>query len=120
EAADRTPDVTASIRTVEVDPAGATPAPVVTASLSVPPSTEEAGTAEAEGFFTRASLAAGPASEVAEEKPDATALARATTAVNVRAGPSSSTAKLFVLEAGESVRALSRNGGWIEVVSASG
>lgn len=57
----------------------------------------------------------------AEARPEAgTELAHAISAVNVRAGPSTSTARLFVLQPGEPVRTAGSSDGWVEVISATG
>ena len=60
------------------------------------------------------------ADTLADTEVDPGPLTHATTAVNVRAGPSTSNAKLFVLQPGEPVRMSATDRGWVEVITASG
>lgn len=100
------------------------------ASLSAPPALGDGAldAAEVPGFFVRAALGPGEIGQDAIGAEDAdgiddtgaTRLAHATTAVNVRSGPSSSNAKLFVLQEGQTVRTLAEDGGWVEVLTGDG
>lgn len=65
-----------------------------------------------------------PALEPPEPEPDEEAATEAawvgTSALNVRAGPSSSTAKLFVLQPGTKVAAAETEGGWVRIIADDG
>ena len=87
-------------------------APVVRPSLTV---TTAAASVPAP---TQTPAAAGLPEETAE--PETSVAHVGASALNVRAGPSSSTAKLFVLQPGQKVATAESEGGWVRVITPDG
>ncbi|HEY0918500.1 SH3 domain-containing protein [Devosia sp.] len=80
---------------------------------------ERSGTVAVASIAPAAPVPAAPAPEATVEAPART-LWVGRSAVNVRAGPSASTAKLFVLKPGQKVSASETSGGWTLVVADNG
>lgn len=81
---------------------------------------EPASTASTDAYFLAARAPMTDGSAADGTGTDGSVARVGNSALNVRAGPSSSTAKLFVLQPGEQVRVAETNGSWALVVRGNG